>query len=275
MILILKTNIMDPVMKCTTLPSHSESLKRFLFHFSRRSTRFYRLSHSEIVDIEKVAVRSSLHLPNNKCLALLIKSCSKSLVSLKVNPGYLKDALSHGVKLENLVGDALSHAVKLENLVGASFDEDRGYRNFRYPPNLRCLGLYDLQKYSSLFVHHIETQLRELNLPCIDLDESFCNHLVIRWCPNLEVLDTEDTCGDPGLQDIGHFCKNLRKLTYINRLGTHVGLIAVAQGCSNLEYLHVNLSNVSNEALECIGTNLKNLRNFYIRAVKEEEEGEI
>ncbi|GJW01647.1 hypothetical protein Tco_1556898 [Tanacetum coccineum] len=67
MILILKTDIIDPVMQCTTLPSHSESLKRFLFHFSRRSTRFYRLSHSEIVDIEKVAVRSSLRLPNNKC----------------------------------------------------------------------------------------------------------------------------------------------------------------------------------------------------------------
>ncbi|GJR50459.1 hypothetical protein Tco_1400980 [Tanacetum coccineum] len=27
---------MDPVMQCTTLPSHSESFKRFLFHFSRR-----------------------------------------------------------------------------------------------------------------------------------------------------------------------------------------------------------------------------------------------
>ncbi|GKC05054.1 hypothetical protein Tco_0996664 [Tanacetum coccineum] len=114
-----------------------------------------------------------------KGLALLIKSCSKSLVSLEVNPGYLKDALSHGVKLENLVGDALSHAVKI-----------------------------------------------------------------------------------------------LRKLAYINGFGTHVGLIAVAQGCSNLEYLHVNLNNVSNEALECIGTNLKNLRDFYIRAVKEEEEEE-
>ncbi|GJT99892.1 hypothetical protein Tco_1110231 [Tanacetum coccineum] len=32
-----------------------------------RSTRFYWLSHSEIVDIEKVAVRSSLRSPNNKC----------------------------------------------------------------------------------------------------------------------------------------------------------------------------------------------------------------
>ncbi|GJR42720.1 hypothetical protein Tco_1310823 [Tanacetum coccineum] len=33
----------------------------------RRSTRFYRLSHSEVVDIEKVEVHSSLRLPNNKC----------------------------------------------------------------------------------------------------------------------------------------------------------------------------------------------------------------
>nr|GFB26577.1 hypothetical protein [Tanacetum cinerariifolium] len=56
--------IMDPVMKCTTLPSHSKSLKRFLFHFSRRFNTFYWLSHSEIVDIEKVAVRSSLRVPN-------------------------------------------------------------------------------------------------------------------------------------------------------------------------------------------------------------------
>ncbi|GKB27735.1 ribonuclease H-like domain-containing protein [Tanacetum coccineum] len=54
------------VMQCTTLPSHSESLKRFLFHFSWRSIRFYRLSLSEIADIEKVAICSSLRLSNNK-----------------------------------------------------------------------------------------------------------------------------------------------------------------------------------------------------------------
>nr|GEV73898.1 hypothetical protein [Tanacetum cinerariifolium] len=38
-----------------------------LLSLKERSTRFYRLYHSEIVDIEKVAVRSSLRLPNNKC----------------------------------------------------------------------------------------------------------------------------------------------------------------------------------------------------------------
>ncbi|GKE71062.1 hypothetical protein Tco_1529134, partial [Tanacetum coccineum] len=58
--LILKKAVMDPVMQCTTLPSHSRSLNRLLFHFSRRFTHFYLLSHSELVDIEKVAVSSSL-----------------------------------------------------------------------------------------------------------------------------------------------------------------------------------------------------------------------
>nr|GEX02856.1 integrase, catalytic region, zinc finger, CCHC-type, peptidase aspartic, catalytic [Tanacetum cinerariifolium] len=34
---------------------------------NQRSTRFYWLSHSEIIDIEKVTVHSSLRVPNNKC----------------------------------------------------------------------------------------------------------------------------------------------------------------------------------------------------------------
>nr|GFA01598.1 retrovirus-related Pol polyprotein from transposon TNT 1-94 [Tanacetum cinerariifolium] len=41
------------------------------------STHFYWLSHSEIVDIEKVAVCSSLRVPNNKCA--LIKSRAKEI----------------------------------------------------------------------------------------------------------------------------------------------------------------------------------------------------
>nr|GEU77522.1 hypothetical protein [Tanacetum cinerariifolium] len=52
--------IIDPVMRCTTLPSHSRSLNKLLFHFSWRFTHFYRLSRSKSVDIEKLAVCSSL-----------------------------------------------------------------------------------------------------------------------------------------------------------------------------------------------------------------------
>ncbi|GKD54176.1 hypothetical protein Tco_1287563 [Tanacetum coccineum] len=52
-----------------------------------RSTRFYRLSHFEIVDIEKVAVSSSLRLPNNKCAliesyALSWKPCQGDSLNL-------------------------------------------------------------------------------------------------------------------------------------------------------------------------------------------------
>nr|GEU83938.1 nucleosome assembly protein 1,4 [Tanacetum cinerariifolium]GEU95265.1 nucleosome assembly protein 1,4 [Tanacetum cinerariifolium] len=53
-----------------------------------------------------------------------------------------------------------------------------------------------------------------------------------------------------------------------------MGLIAVAQGCCNLEYLHIQLTNISNEALECIGTNLKNLRALFLIVCKEEDDVE-
>nr|GEY35574.1 hypothetical protein [Tanacetum cinerariifolium] len=70
---------------------------------------------------------------------------------------------------------------------------------------------------------------------------------------DLELLattrDTHDICGDTGLQVIGLCCKKLRKLTYGERV-THMGLIALAQGCYNLEYLHVRLSDISNEAMD-------------------------
>nr|GEU75040.1 copia protein [Tanacetum cinerariifolium] len=57
---VLRQVIMDPVKQRITLPATQTSPKRSLFHFSRSTKCFYRLSHSEIVDIEKVAVRSSL-----------------------------------------------------------------------------------------------------------------------------------------------------------------------------------------------------------------------
>ncbi|GJX06903.1 hypothetical protein Tco_0194835 [Tanacetum coccineum] len=57
---------MDPVIRCTTLPSHSRSLKGFLFHFLRSSIHFYRLSHFELGDIEKEAVCSGLQLLKTK-----------------------------------------------------------------------------------------------------------------------------------------------------------------------------------------------------------------
>nr|GEW86295.1 hypothetical protein [Tanacetum cinerariifolium] len=44
----------------------SQSLEKTLFQNSRRFTHFYRLSHSELVGIEKVAISSSLRSLNLK-----------------------------------------------------------------------------------------------------------------------------------------------------------------------------------------------------------------
>ncbi|GJT23724.1 hypothetical protein Tco_0893661 [Tanacetum coccineum] len=58
MILVLKSSHHGP----SDAMHNPSQLLRLL----SKSTGFYRLSHSEIIDIEKVAVRSSLRSPNNK-----------------------------------------------------------------------------------------------------------------------------------------------------------------------------------------------------------------
>ncbi|GJY75920.1 putative reverse transcriptase domain-containing protein [Tanacetum coccineum] len=93
---------MDPVIRCTTLPSHSRSLKGFLFHFSRRSTHFYRLSHSELDDIEKVALCSSLRLLKTKC-ARLIKILRVLRIILEVLPEHPSDTKVLTMKMEILL----------------------------------------------------------------------------------------------------------------------------------------------------------------------------
>ncbi|GKB64028.1 retrovirus-related pol polyprotein from transposon TNT 1-94 [Tanacetum coccineum] len=68
MINILKTGHHGPSDARHNPPHPLQNLSTdFCLISPRRSTHFYRLSHSEIVDIEKVAVCSSLRLPNNKC----------------------------------------------------------------------------------------------------------------------------------------------------------------------------------------------------------------
>ncbi|GJW38514.1 hypothetical protein Tco_0064359 [Tanacetum coccineum] len=93
---------MDPVIRCTTLPSYSRSLKGFLFHFSRRSIQFYRLSHSELDDIEKVAVCSSLR-PLKAKNALLIKILRVLRIILVVLPEHPSDTKVLTMKMEILL----------------------------------------------------------------------------------------------------------------------------------------------------------------------------
>lgn len=86
-------------------------------------------------------------------------------------------------------------------------------------------------------------------------------------CPNLEVLYTMDGIGDRGLQLMSQYCKKMRKLysnhsTSVNGLVSHVGLIDLAQGCNELECLHIYLASITNEEMSYIGIHLKNLNDF-------------
>nr|GEV23162.1 hypothetical protein [Tanacetum cinerariifolium] len=111
------------------------------------------------------------------------------------------------------------------------------------------------------------------SLISLKIEECYLNEdhqcLLFTRCTNLEALCTIDGCGDRGLQIIGKLCKKLRKLTHYG-LVTHVGLISLAKGCTNLESLDVKLGNISNKALECVGTHLKNLGDFCMHLVKDD-----
>ncbi|GKC60386.1 alpha/beta hydrolase fold protein [Tanacetum coccineum] len=184
-------------------------------------------------------------------LTLLAKNCCNSLISLKIGKCYLSK-----------LGDAFRYAVRLEHFGGYICDEESEFVGFEFPPNTRSLSIhaFALTRYPMVlpFLNHI----RKLKLLVSRLDDhDQC--LLFERCPNLEVLSTQDVCGDRGLEVIGKFCKKLRKLTYYGTV-THMGLIVLAKGCTKLECLKVWLEDISNEALECVGTHLKNLRDFHI-----------
>ncbi|GJY24486.1 coronatine-insensitive protein 1-like protein isoform X1 [Tanacetum coccineum] len=187
-----------------------------------------------------------------KDLTLLAKNCCRSLVSLKI---------AAVVDLIDLV-DVFRHAVRLEDFVGGEWVEDQVYAGFKFPTSMRCMGICDLTESSFPFVLPFAHQLRELHLIDVYLDDnSQC--LLIKSCPNLEVLYTTTVFGDTGLQVIGRFCKKLLKFkTY--GWATQMGLITMAKGCLDLECLYINLTDISNEILNFIGTHLKNLRDFHM-----------
>ncbi|GJX41570.1 leucine-rich repeat, cysteine-containing subtype protein [Tanacetum coccineum] len=190
-------------------------------------------------------------------VTLLAKNCCSSLISLKIGKCYLSK-----------LGDAFRYAVKLQHFGGDICDAESELVGFRFPPNIRSLSRMELPvtQYSSVLP--LLNQITQLKLVFVGLDEDQ-QCLLFERCPNLEVLSTNDVCGDRGLQVIGKFCKRLRKLSHYGGM-THVGLISLAKGCTNLESLDVILRDISNEALECVGTHLKNLRDFRMHFPKED-----
>lgn len=78
------------------------------------------------------------------------------------------------------------------------------------------------------------------------------------------------------------FCKRLKRLRIergadeqemedVEGIVSQRGLIALARGCLELEYLAVYVSDITNEALECLGTCSKNLHDFRLVLLDREE----
>lgn len=90
----------------------------------------------------------------------------------------------------------------------------------------------------------------------------------------MSIQQVRDVIGDRGLEVVAQTCKKLQRLR-VERgdddqggledehgMVTQVGLMAVAQGCPHLEYWAVHVTDITNAALEAIGTYSSSLNDF-------------
>ncbi|KAL0402873.1 UNVERIFIED_CONTAM: Coronatine-insensitive protein 1, partial [Sesamum radiatum] len=185
-------------------------------------------------------------------------------------------------------------AASLEEFGGGSFSESPGradenfpneqlerYASVAFPPRLSGLGLTYLGKAEMPIVYPVASKLKKLDLLCALLDtESHCQ--LLQRCPNLEFLETRDAIGDRGLEVVAQHCKRMKRLRIergadeqdmedVEGVVSQRGLIALAKGCLELEYLAVYVSDITNASLECLGRYSKNLCDFRLVLLDREE----
>ncbi|EPS71226.1 coronatine-insensitive 1 [Genlisea aurea] len=221
-------------------------------------------------------------------LDLIARRCP-SLVSVKI----------HDCDLRDLIGFFRS-AASLEEFGGGSFSEPlllynpgeeepppphnaqlERYASVVFPPKLCRLGLTYLGNDEMPIVYPIAAKLKKLDLFYALLDtESHCR--LLQRCPNLEVLEVRNVIGDRGLENLGQFCKKIKRLRIeraadendmedVEGIVTQRGLVAVAKGCPLLEYFAVYVSDITNESLACIGRHCKSLDDFRLVLLDREE----
>lgn len=215
-------------------------------------------------------------------LELIARRCP-SLISMKISDCDLSD----------LVG-FFRVTSSLEEFAGGSFSEPPGqvgegvfnvqlrrYGAVALPSKLCCLGLTYLGKAELPIIYPVASKLKKLDLLYALLDtEAHC--ILLQKCPNLELLETRDVIGDRGLEVLAQFCKKMKRLRIERGADEHEmedeegvvsqrGIIALAQGCLQLEYLAVYVSDITNASLECMGTYSKNLCDFRLVLLDREE----
>ncbi|TMW92057.1 hypothetical protein EJD97_013554 [Solanum chilense] len=215
-------------------------------------------------------------------LELIARNC-KSLVSMKISECEITNLLGFfgaAAALEEFGGGAFNDQPEL--VVENGYNEHSGkYAALVFPPRLCQLGLTYLGRNEMSILFPIASRLRKLDLLYALLDTA-AHCFLLQRCPNLEILETRNVVGDRGLEVLGQYCKRLKRLRIERGADdqemedeegavTHRGLIDLAKGCLELEYMAVYVSDITNEALEVIGTYLKNLSDFRLVLLDREE----
>lgn len=201
-----------------------------------------------------------------KDLELIAYNCSDSLVSVKISECELAD-----------LSGFFNCAVKLQEFGGGSFsDQPEKNAGLKFPPVLTSMALNYMSHAEIPLILPFTSRITKLDLLYALFDrDDHC--FLLQRCPNLEILDTRDVIGDRGLQILAQFCKKLRRVK-IERgddeegFVSQTGLISLAQGCLELECLHVNVTDISNEALACVGTHLKKLYDYRMILLDKQEQ---
>ncbi|KAF6153501.1 hypothetical protein GIB67_027368 [Kingdonia uniflora] len=196
-------------------------------------------------------------------LELIARNCH-SLVSVKISDYDTLDLI-------NLI-NFFRAASMLEEFGGGYLSEQpEGYAAVLLPPRLCRVGLSFMGGDEMPILFPRALHLKKLDLLYSLLNtEDHCQ--LIQQCPNLEILETRNVIGDIGLEVLAQSCKRLKRLR-IERgadegmedeqgVVTQTGLSALAQGCVELEYIAVYVSDITNASLESIGTYCKNLLDF-------------
>jgi coronatine-insensitive protein 1 len=262
---------------------------------SCRSLKVLFLEESEIKDeggewLHELALRNislevlNFYVPylesiNMRDLELIATNC-RALTSLRVNECdilELRGVLDKATELEEFGGGSFQFVNSDEHAL-----ETDTYRSVKFPSKvISLIGLNDLSETGLPFILPRACNLKKLDLQFTYLStESHCELLCL--CTGLEVLEVRNGIGDRGLEVVANHCKKLRRLRVEpgeeegeggeQSSVSHRGLSTVAQGCLNLEFIAVYVTDISNLALETVGEYCKNLRDFRLVLLDKEEQ---
>ncbi|KAL2555686.1 Coronatine-insensitive protein 1 [Forsythia ovata] len=268
-----------------------------LLHISRscRNLRTLVMEESTIVEndgewLHELALKNTVLENLNFYMTDLVKVASADLELIAKNCASLVSMKITDCDILELVG-FFRFAAALEEFCGGSFSsppeegEDvsneqlERYVAVAFPQRLFWLGLTYLGRAEMPIVFPVASRLKKLDLLYAMLDtEGHC--LLLRRCPNLEMLQSRNVIGDRGLEVVAQFCKKMKRLRIergddeiedVEGVVSHRGLICVSRGCLELEYLTISVSDITNASLECVGMHLKKLYNFRLVLVGKQE----